>query len=207
VIAQTFPFLSLPAELRNAVYEYAADYNDIIPAFNRLLAKFIPNVASPPGFIGPHKSIVRDELARFQHELSRREPLRSTPTIFLLNRQITAEAIYAIYRRPLIINSPKILHSLRLTEWRQCLARLMISASSVRRIPRVCITVDSEGGQLLGAIYALDMLQQQRGLDVRVEIEAVFVNWLDYWVRAEGLGKLVEVEKQEGGRCTARITG
>jgi len=71
----------------------------------------------------------------------------------------------------------------------------------------VCITVDSEGGQLLEAIYALEMLQQQRGLDVCFDIEVVFVNWLDYWVRAEGLGKLVEVEEQKGGRCTARITG
>jgi len=116
VIAQTFPFLSLPAELRNTVYEYAANYNNIIPAFNRLLAQLIPNVTSPPGFVGSHRMIVEHELARFQCELSRREPLRSTPTIFLLNRQITAEATYAIYRRPLVINTPEILHSLRLTE-------------------------------------------------------------------------------------------
>ncbi|KAF2767673.1 hypothetical protein EJ03DRAFT_365432 [Teratosphaeria nubilosa] len=74
--------LSLPAELRNIIYKYAADWSDVTPALDRTLAKWVDKSASPP------------------------YPPRSTPTILLLNKQITNEALAVLREKPLVIVCP-----------------------------------------------------------------------------------------------------
>ncbi|KAH9828924.1 hypothetical protein Tdes44962_MAKER02353 [Teratosphaeria destructans] len=74
--------LSLPAELRNIIYRSAADWSDVTPALDRTLAKWTDKSGSPP------------------------YPPRSTPTILLLNKQITSEALAVLREEPLVIVYP-----------------------------------------------------------------------------------------------------
>jgi len=81
--ARTLPFLELPAEIRNMVYEYAADWND-----------------------GPkHLHRIIHSIEEGNCEKSLQKVRMSTPTILLLNRQITAEVFDVLERKPLALSS------------------------------------------------------------------------------------------------------
>ncbi|KAJ9635814.1 hypothetical protein H2201_000192 [Coniosporium apollinis] len=71
------PLLRLPAELRNMIWGYAADWSDI----NETIAECRGQICT--------KQAMRDTL--------------STPTVLLLCRQVTAEALDVLHRKPLIL--------------------------------------------------------------------------------------------------------
>ncbi|KAK3680033.1 hypothetical protein LTR78_000410 [Recurvomyces mirabilis] len=75
-------FLDLPAELRNKVYGYAADWSDITPQLAETMSKWLNKTMMPLW------------------------PARSTPTILLLNKQITNEALVVLRNKPLVLSLP-----------------------------------------------------------------------------------------------------
>jgi len=76
-----FPFMYLPAELRNMIYDYAVDPDDIFVHANRLT-----------------------KATRRREQVSHYFPRPSTPTVLLLNRQITAEALHVMDQKPLTMD-------------------------------------------------------------------------------------------------------
>jgi hypothetical protein len=87
------PLLALPPEVRDCIYDAALDWPD--------LSGFAKAVPSQPD-------------ATIDHENSE-QPLctiprphfgsMSTPSLLLLNRQITSEALEVLYRKPLVLDS------------------------------------------------------------------------------------------------------
>ena len=75
-------FLRLPQELRDMVYEHAADWSDSSRALSRAVADWSGDADT---FSFPGKT---------------------TPTVLLLNKQITAEALHVLHRKPLNIVYP-----------------------------------------------------------------------------------------------------
>ncbi|KAE9371527.1 hypothetical protein N431DRAFT_341644 [Stipitochalara longipes BDJ] len=87
-------FLSLPPEVRDCIYNAGLDWPDISD-----LAK---TVSSQPDVTVIHEHSV--------HPLCTMPIPRcgsmSTPSLLLLNRQITSEALEVLYRKPLILDKP-----------------------------------------------------------------------------------------------------
>lgn len=88
-----YRFLDLPVELRNIIYSYSIQW----PNFSEIFNEF---------------SKWKSYKARCDEE--KRTPLSArpsfeemrTPTILLLNRKITAEALVVLYGRPFVLTSP-----------------------------------------------------------------------------------------------------
>ena len=89
-----FPFLALSAELRNAVYEYAIDWPDLSIAFER--------IATDPGLAYDQDASKSLPLCTFPKPHFEE---KTTPSLLLVNRQITAEALEILYVKPLILTS------------------------------------------------------------------------------------------------------
>lgn len=75
-------FLDLPGEIRNQIYGYAADPSDISTQVTRTMEAWKDKTQAPP------------------------YPPKTTPTIFLLNRQIYKEAKDIIHQKPLKLVLP-----------------------------------------------------------------------------------------------------
>ncbi|CAD0081902.1 unnamed protein product [Aureobasidium vineae] len=91
-------FLSLPLHIRQKIYGYAADVNDGASAFQlaikQLALASITTILSPANIKLTH--------------ISNQDPTfkeTTTPTIFLLNRQIEQEANEVIYSKPFVIKN------------------------------------------------------------------------------------------------------
>lgn len=78
LIKDTFPFMDLPAELRNEIYLHSIDFKTLERFFDTAYQTLITN----------KKTQNRQHLV----------PHRKTPTIFLLNRQIFREASYLLQK-------------------------------------------------------------------------------------------------------------
>ena len=76
-------FLDLPSEIRNQIYEYCADWSDISTQLARMMKSWNHH-AHPPQF-----------------------PSRSTPTILLLNKKVSHEALSVLRSKPLTITFPE----------------------------------------------------------------------------------------------------
>ncbi|KAF2428338.1 hypothetical protein EJ08DRAFT_699198 [Tothia fuscella] len=107
---QSCAFLRLPAELRNIIYNHALNHNDINKFTSAVrdnsdafcIAKVSDDLAKethfPPWFYA--QPTVDDVTASLVRPLS-------TPTVLLLNKQITAEALYILRnKKPLVITWP-----------------------------------------------------------------------------------------------------
>ncbi|KAK3079161.1 hypothetical protein LTS18_005586, partial [Coniosporium uncinatum] len=116
-----FPFLSLPGELRNMIYGYAADWND----HNRVRTRVYAEIEERTKRFRKHPQR-REELhntlrairkpitlAILAGKLGIQVPALSTPIILLINRQVTAEALGVLRARPLTITNYYQLHALR----------------------------------------------------------------------------------------------
>ncbi|KAI6795145.1 hypothetical protein KC361_g5169 [Hortaea werneckii] len=82
-------FLNLPRELRDLVYDAALDWSDISSKLKNSL----------------------DACADKHYDV--KYPQRSTPTVLLLNRQITSEALTVLHNKPLVIDCPAEHHLLK----------------------------------------------------------------------------------------------
>ncbi|KAF2428339.1 hypothetical protein EJ08DRAFT_735719 [Tothia fuscella] len=106
-----FRFMLLPTELRDVIYHSALDYNDI----NKLTSAIPKNqgkttTANPinkwkkqhhsplPQYL-LNKSSVSSTITPFRRSLT-------TPTVLLLNKQITSEALSILHKKPLSIFLP-----------------------------------------------------------------------------------------------------
>ncbi|TKA68369.1 hypothetical protein B0A55_07474 [Friedmanniomyces simplex] len=76
-------FLDLPSEIRNAIYGEALDWSDINKQLARTIRLWSNKNLSPPF------------------------PALTTPTVLLLNRQISAEAQAVLHRKPLTLVFPR----------------------------------------------------------------------------------------------------
>lgn len=76
-------FLDLPRELRDYIYAEALDWSDISKQLVRAVFEWTDKTSPPP------------------------YPKRSTPTILLLNKQVTAEALPVLRAKPLTIVCPR----------------------------------------------------------------------------------------------------
>jgi len=75
-------FLDLPTELRLQIYSHCADWSDVSRQLARTMARWTDKSQCPP------------------------YPPRTTPTILRLNRQISAQALDVLRKKPLIIACP-----------------------------------------------------------------------------------------------------
>lgn len=76
-------FLDLPAEIRKMIYAYSADASDVTARLDRFMRRWLDRTTPMPAY-----------------------PARSTPTVLLLNKQITSEALPVIRSTPLHIIFP-----------------------------------------------------------------------------------------------------
>jgi len=86
-ITKHFPFLHLPQELRDEIYWYCLDYNDGMENLFTFL-----------------KENVKKEMINGTIKTS--SPRAMTPNVLLLNRQITAEALQILRKKPLVLLAP-----------------------------------------------------------------------------------------------------
>ena len=100
-----FPFLSLPAELRIQVYNYAIDWNDAL----WVQRKYKNHSSTKEYIIGEECANVRPLWTNTlqKHMSPTPNSILRTPTILLLNRQITVEAQDVLKKKPLLINGPE----------------------------------------------------------------------------------------------------
>ncbi|CZR63508.1 uncharacterized protein PAC_13405 [Phialocephala subalpina] len=89
------PLLSLPPEIRNEIYEYTIDWPNFTDLFSRIheYQKFLQGQESSEW--APLCRIARPHVASL-----------TTPSILLLNAQISSETLNNLYRKPLILDSP-----------------------------------------------------------------------------------------------------
>jgi hypothetical protein len=107
-------FLDLPGEIRNIIYAYAADPSDISTHLNPLMANWTERSKPLPSY-----------------------PPKSTPTILLLNKRITTEALPLIRSKPLTITFPAE-HTLQ-TQPQVPLITGFISATSLQQIQHLSL--------------------------------------------------------------------
>ncbi|EON66050.1 hypothetical protein W97_05293 [Coniosporium apollinis CBS 100218] len=88
------PFLRLARELRDMIYGYAADWNDINAAMREFKKARLEAYAED--FL--HSNV--NGMKSYADKL----PARTTPNILLLCRQITAEALDTLRKKPLILD-------------------------------------------------------------------------------------------------------
>ncbi|KAF2432083.1 hypothetical protein EJ08DRAFT_659431 [Tothia fuscella] len=99
--AKPFPFLQLPAELRNTIYRYCLDWNEGIDHAKRL----------HEDFRGLHscycKCVKGDSDDRRCDLFDKPDTLTSyiyTPSILLLSRQVHREATHILHKKPLVMD-------------------------------------------------------------------------------------------------------
>ena len=88
-------FLSLPLELRDDIYFRALAWPDLNPLFQKTQAENLNTLEAYRGTTVPKCTIVRDRSIELV-----------TPSILLLNRQITSEARVVLQKKVLTISSP-----------------------------------------------------------------------------------------------------
>lgn len=119
--------LDFPAEIRNQIYEDCADWSDITPNLVRTIAAWTDHKLPPP------------------------YPPRTTPTILLLNRQITQEASSILRTKPLNVTCPYDHDMQKQAEVPNMLR--FITSKTLRHVEHINIRIDSWEW-----IYSLDML-------------------------------------------------
>ncbi|KAK3079692.1 hypothetical protein LTS18_004120, partial [Coniosporium uncinatum] len=155
-----FPFLSLPGELRNMIYGYAADWNDHDRERARVYAEIEERkkrFKKDPQRREELRNTLRATrnpitLATLGSELGIEVPALSTSTILLLNRQVTAEALGILRARPLTISSYYQLHALRFeigTGLDDSISRRTLEARRFARYARLTIKNATDGGGTL----------------------------------------------------------
>ena len=92
----TSSFLTLPLELRNIIYTYALDWPDLSAIFQKTNADYLITYEAFDKNKAPPKCTISRDCST---------PL-VTPTILLLNRQITSEALVILQKKILTIPSP-----------------------------------------------------------------------------------------------------
>ncbi|KAF1988372.1 hypothetical protein K402DRAFT_34251 [Aulographum hederae CBS 113979] len=98
-----FPFLSIPGELRNMIYKFSVDWNDS----QDRMAKLLEDTRS--GKVPcPHIDNPIDDLPPPPGHLKHCPPYpkHTTPTVLLINRQITGEALWVLHKKPLRFHIP-----------------------------------------------------------------------------------------------------
>jgi hypothetical protein len=110
-------FFDLPAEVRNQIYYHAADWSGISTQLNRTMSGWVEH-SKPP---------VYSEL--------------TTPTVLLLNRQITREAMSIIHDKPLKLTFPRE-HNMQDICQVPNTAKL-ISAQTLQHVKTLVIEVES----------------------------------------------------------------
>ena len=89
------PFLALPFEIRNSIYHHAVDWPDLSVPFQKMKANCLDTFEV--------LKTTKDPKCTFEQPGSL--PF-NTPTILLLNRQITSEALWVLHKKTLTIASP-----------------------------------------------------------------------------------------------------
>lgn len=125
--ASASPFLALPLELRNSIYEYVLDWPDLCHSYRR--TQF-------------------DEIL-YEPEISKASPLcvvpiplvgeMRTPSLLLVNHQVTSEALVILHRKPLVLSEtpphvPQLAKPMDITEF--------ISETTLQLVPRVVLQMD-----------------------------------------------------------------
>lgn len=110
-------FLDLPRELRDMIYADALDWSDISQQLARTLAEWTDKAKKPPF------------------------PQRTTPTILLLNRQVTSEALPVLHAKPLTVLFPRD-HSLQKQQQMPNILHL-ISRATLRHVSHLNLRLES----------------------------------------------------------------
>jgi hypothetical protein len=136
------PLLALPPEVRNCIYDAALGWPD--------LSNLAKAVLSQPG--------ATIDQARSEQPLCT-IPIphccRSTPSLLLLNRQITSEALEVLYRKALVLDStPPFLQQLA----RPIDITQFISESTLQNLRFVVLKMDLDQ-RLSGAVSARGLLK------------------------------------------------
>ncbi|KAK4990065.1 hypothetical protein LTR66_006903 [Elasticomyces elasticus] len=84
---QKFPFLKLPTEVRELIYNYSANWNDVSVEL--------------PHFLNDWKQHGKPRYGRL-----------TTPTVLLINRQITSEALRILHKKRFVFNATESFHML-----------------------------------------------------------------------------------------------
>jgi len=106
-----FPFLRLPAELRIKVYDYSLDWNDGIWHFSRVQKALELRRISQGIKLLTDLELYKEGGAAYTVTMNiNPKEFLHTPTILLLNRQISSEAKHVLHRKELVMdaNSPKL---------------------------------------------------------------------------------------------------
>jgi hypothetical protein len=114
-------FFDLPDNVRSIIYSHAADWNDASRAFHRTLT----------GWCDANKAV--------------HTPRRTTPTILLLNRQITSDTLKILHEKPLAVTIPN--------DWRFSISGLTpfdlltscITTSTLRTVRNLHIAIEHWG--------------------------------------------------------------
>ena len=91
----TSSILALPLEIRNAVYFHAISWPDLSTLFQKAHAEYLDTYEAYITTRVPKCTISRDRSTKLV-----------TPTVLLLNRQITSEALVVLQKKILTIPSP-----------------------------------------------------------------------------------------------------
>ena len=126
----TMSFLDLPREIRDMVYGYTCDWNDAFSKYRRQ--------------VRVHESLLIQHPDRYRGTyipLPKPDQL-STPSVLLLNRQITSEAYQVLEKIPLVLTCTMDEHDqLRGTLWRSEV-RHFFGKATIRRIPKIELLVE-----------------------------------------------------------------
>jgi hypothetical protein len=120
------PFLALPLEIRNEIYDYALDWPDLsgssehTQSGKRLHKKGITK--APASWLVP---IPAQQM--------------TTPSILLVNRQLTVEALAVLHNKPLVISKPppyppQLRAAVDITAF--------ISETALQQVPRIVLQMD-----------------------------------------------------------------
>ncbi|KAK3711980.1 hypothetical protein LTR37_009292 [Vermiconidia calcicola] len=110
-------FMNLPRELRDLIYKESADYSDISVQLARTMRKWTNRQQSPP------------------------YPSKTTPTVLLLNKQISGEASTILNRKPLNIVYPGDVNINKATEVPNLLR--FISCNTLQKLQHIRINIES----------------------------------------------------------------
>lgn len=159
-----FPFLSLPYEVRREIYFWALDWPDLRPSFARLSRECEEAREKMSASPDPKCTFPILHAGRL-----------TTPTVLLLNRQITWEAL------PILRAKPFVLHDSPPTT--PCTGRAMditefIGEETLQRVRRVVLKMDLIGSEpwLRTIDTLLDVWCAQNSLEeILVDIVAAFM--------------------------------
>lgn len=112
-------FLDLPRELRDTIYSYSADWSGISTQIKQNMENWGRRVRNPP------------------------RPFLKTPTILLLNRQITSEAEEVLQAKPLNLSLPKLCSNIRCVE--QLKIEKFISLDTISQIQHLNLKIKTWG--------------------------------------------------------------